>query len=356
MGPFKAMNLAIITLEDTEGNIGEAPVFSAYAHILENCILPILFHSRNVTYKELYPQLYWSIRNEGFRGQASALLGQLDMALYDLAARRKGKPLYEYLNAERNYVKMYGSGCGTNYSYDELEKEINFFLESGIVCIKMKVGKDQGTKMKEDIERVKFVRGLIGDKVMLAVDVNQVWKVDDALRFIEEVASENIAWYEEPVHSASLTDIELVCKNTITKISYGESERSAKVFPSLVQAGVRHLQPSPTQLGSMKEWMEVRDLAIRSGIDFSSGGYSLYTSCLMTTAPEEFSVEYLYTLMSGLQSYFSVCPKLENGRFVMPGIEGLPIRIDWDYWESKGKLVNWKIWSAEKSAKHVPVV
>lgn len=356
MGPFKAIHLSIITLKDTEGNIGEAPIFSSYTHILENCLFPILFHSRNIAYKELYPQLYWSIRNEGFRGQASAVLGQLDMALYDLAARRKGKPLHEYLNAERNYAQMYGSGCGTNYSYYELEKEINFFLECGMDCIKMKVGKDHGISMKEDIERVKFVRRLIGDNVMLAVDANQIWKVEDALRFIHEVAGENIAWFEEPVHSASLTEIELVCKNSTVNITYGESERSAKVFPALVNAGVRHLQPSPNSLSSVKEWMEVRNLAIQSGIDFTSGGYSLYTSSLMTAAPEKFRVEYLYTLMSVLEPYFSVCPKLENGKFVMPEIEGLPIRIDWDYWERKDKVVKKKSWTAENSAKYNPVV
>ena len=85
MGPFEMINLSLITLTDNEGNVGEAPVLRTYSNILENCILPILLHSRNITYKELYPQLYWSIRNEGFRGQAAAILGQLDMALYDLA-------------------------------------------------------------------------------------------------------------------------------------------------------------------------------------------------------------------------------------------------------------------------------
>lgn len=356
MGPFESFNLSVITLTDEDGNVGEAPVFSNYMSILENCFLPILFHNRNITYDELYPKLYWSIRNEGFRGQASALLGQIDLALYDLASRRKGKPLHEYLDATRNYALMYGSGGGTNYSYSDLEKEISYFLGCGMNCIKIKVGKDHGTKMIEDIERVKFVRRLIGNSVMLAVDANQIWNVEDALRFIRAVESENIAWFEEPVHSASLTDIELLCKNSTVSISYGESERSGKVFPALVAAGVRHLQPSPGYLGSLKEWMEVRDLAIQSKINFSSGGYSLYASSLMTTSPEGFRVEYLYTLMSVLERYFSVCPKLENGRFVMPEIDGVPIRIDWDFWERKGKIMKSKSWIAEKSSKYLPSV
>ncbi len=356
MGPFKVFNISIITLTDEDGNTGEAPVFSGYTNILENCILPILFHSRNLPYKELYPRLYWPIRNEGFRGPASALLGQLDMALYDLASRRKKIPLHKYLNATRDYSLIYGSGGGTNYSYGDLEKEIGYFLGGGIDCIKIKVGKDRGTKMKEDIERVKFVRKLIGKNVKLAVDANQIWSVGEALYFINAIVSENIAWFEEPIHSATLTDIEQLCKKSPVSIAFGESERSGKVFPALVKAGVTHLQPVPNYLSSINEWTEVKDLAIRHEIEFSSGGYSLYTSSLMATAPERFRVEYLFTLMSVLEPYFSVHPKLEKGRFVLPDIEGLPIRIDWDYWEQKNKVILKKKWKAEKSIKYQPSV
>lgn len=270
MGPFKTFNLSVIILTDEDGNIGEAPVFSAYINILENCILPMLFQTRNIAYNELYPRLYWLIRNEGFRGQASALLGQIDLALYDMASRRQGKPLHEYLKATRNYAQMYASGCGTNYSYKNIEDEVGKFLSWGIDCIKMKVGKDNGTKMKEDIERVKFVRRLIGDNVKLAVDANQIWGVNEALHFIDGVLGQNIAWFEEPVHSANLLDIEELCDKSPVVISFGESERSGKVFPTLLAAGVRHLQPIPYYLSSIKEWMEVRDMAIKSGIDFST--------------------------------------------------------------------------------------
>jgi len=356
MGPFGTFSLSIITLRDEDGNIGEAPVFSAYMHLLEVCMLPILFHSRNIPYKELHQKLYWSIRNEGFRGTAASILGQIDLALYDLAARRNGKPLHRYLNADKDDVLMYCSGGGTNYSYQELEKEIEYFLKCGTDCIKMKVGKNFGTAMQEDIERVKHVRKIIGDDIKLAVDANQIWNVDQALQFISGVEAQNIEWFEEPVHSASITDIALLCEKSVIPISFGESERSAKVFPALKNAGVKHLQPTPYYLSSIGEWMEVRDLAVGAGLDFSSGSYSLFTAGILAAAPENFRVEYLYTLMHGLETYFSVRPKLENGRFVLPDIEGLPVRIDWDYWNRKGKIDMNKTWTAEKSNSYSPIV
>ncbi|MCF3108213.1 mandelate racemase/muconate lactonizing enzyme family protein [Niabella sp. CC-SYL272] len=356
MGPFNHFGLSILTLEAEDGHIGEAPVFNTYMNILEKCLFPILFHSGNLPYKKLYTLLYWSIRNEGFRGQAAALLGQVDMALHDLAARRNRMPLYRYLNGNRNWVRMYGSGGGTNYSLKELETEISRFLEMGADCIKIKIGSNFGTGMTEDIERVRFVRQLIGSHVQLAVDANQIWTLDQALDFVNKIASLDIAWLEEPIHSAAYAEIEQLCKRSSIKIAYGESERTAKMFPALVNAGVAHLQPVPTQLGGIQEWQEVRDLAQKHQLDFSSGGYSLYTAALLTTAPEEWPVEYLYAIMYSLEQYFMVRPQWENGRFILPDIEGLPLRIDWDYWKQKQKIIVHRTWTKEDVKKYEPAV
>ncbi len=356
MGPFQKFGLSILTIEDKEGNVGEAPVFNTYLNIFEKCLFPILFHKNGIPYTDLFKLLYWSIRNEGFRGQAAALLGQLDLALYDLASRRKKLPLYEYLNAGRNWTSMYGSGGGTNYTYAELEQEISTFLDAGADCIKMKIGRNFGAEMKLDIERVRFVRKLIGDSVKLAVDANQIWTLHQALEFVQQVGDLNLAWLEEPIHSAAYADIEKLCQQSSLPIAFGESERSSKMFPALVNAGVKHLQPVPTHLSGMKEWQEVRDLAMKHDIQFSSGGYSLYTASLMATSPESWPVEYLYSIMHGLEKYFMIKPDWKQGKFVFPQIEGLPVRIDWEYWERNNKIVFHRIWKKEDVPNYAPVV
>lgn len=356
MGPFNKFGLSILTIEDEDGNIGEAPIFNTYINILEKCLFPILFYNDGLPYKELFKLLYWSIRNEGFRGQAAALLGQLDLALYDLAARRKGLPMYKFLNADRNWARMYGSGGGTNYSFKELEVEIGKFLDAGADCVKMKIGRNFGTDMVKDVERIKFVRSLIGNQVALAVDANQIWTLSQSIEFLNKVSALDIAWLEEPIHSAAYADIEELCKQSSTKIAYGESERSGKMFPALVNAGVKHLQPVPTHLGGIQEWKEVRDLAVKQGIDFSSGGYSLYTASFLATAPENCPVEYLYSIMFGLEEYFMVKPDWKNGKYIFPEVEGLPIRIDWDYWSNNRKIIVHRIWSKDNVMKYSPVV
>lgn len=356
MGPFLTFGLAVIILEDEDGCVGEAPIFSSYTNILESCFLPILLHSHGLPYDEMYRKLYWSIRNEGFRGAAAALLGQIDLALHDLAARRANLPLHRFLGADRDHVKVYGSGGGTNYTFQQLETEIGYFLDKGLDCYKMKIGKDFGNNMPEDVERVKFVRSILGPDVRLAVDVNQVWSCEQAMRFLELTAGLGIDWIEEPVHSAVLDQIAALCEATTVKVSFGESERTSKVFPTLLNIGVRHLQPVPTQIGGVREWFDVRDMAAAAGVDFSSGGYSLYTASLMTTAGPDCQVEYLYAIMGGLEKYFAVKPEWQNGGLLLPDIAGVPVRVDWDYWQRAGKIVRTVQWDASSIVAYLPNV
>jgi L-alanine-DL-glutamate epimerase-like enolase superfamily enzyme len=356
MGPFHNFGLSILTITDENGISGEVPVYSTYNNILETCLFPILLHCGNIPYSELYHRLYWSIRNEGYRGPAAALLGQVDLALHDLAARRNSIPLHQYHGAARNEVKFYGSGGGTNYSLKELEAEVAFFMNAGTETYKMKVGKDFGTRMEEDVSRVKFVRSLLGKNVKLAVDANQIWTCEQAIRFIEKLGDIEIAWFEEPVHSASFDQIEKLCRMTPVKIACGESERTARSFPMLAKAGVRHLQPVPTQFAGVKEWMEVRDLASNNNIDFSSGGYSLFTASLVATARPEDQVEYLYSIMHGLEQYFSEMPIIKNGQFILPDNGGIGVRIDWDYCRKHNKIVRTQTWGKENVNEYRPVV
>ncbi|MBC9930593.1 enolase C-terminal domain-like protein [Chitinophaga qingshengii] len=356
MGPFPAFGIALMTIMDEDGYTGEVPVYSSYDNILEASLVPLLLYNDGMPYHELYKQLYWSIRNEGFRGPASALLGQIDMALHDLAARRKGVPLHRYLGAGRSEMKVYGSGGGTNYSYKELEQEVAYFTGMGVDCYKMKVGKGFGTCMQEDAERVLFVRSLLGNKIRLAVDANQIWTTDEALRFIELTATAELAWLEEPIHSAALDQITQLCKRTDMKIAYGESERSAKVFPALVNAGVSHLQPVPGHLAGIKEWSAVKELAGRFSLEFSSGGYSLFTASLMAVAGEACQVEYLHAIMAGLETYFGTRPEWKNGRFYLPEVPGLAVRVNWQEAEQQDKVIHKKVWDKRNVREYRPVV
>ncbi|HWW39127.1 hypothetical protein, partial [Pedobacter sp.] len=100
----------------------------------------------------------------------------------------------------------------------------------------------------------------------------------------------------------------------------------------------------------------VRDLSQNQKIQFSSGGYSLYSTALMASADEGGLVEYLYSIMHGLEAYFLICPTWKNGKFILPDTEGFPVRIDWDYCYKANKVIQEKIWERQYIQKYNPRV
>ncbi len=54
-------------------------------------------------------------------------------------------------------------------------------------------------------------------------------------------------------------------------VAAGESVRNHYMFTPYLDAGVRHFQPVPSSFAGVWEWMQVRDMAVRSGIRFFFG-------------------------------------------------------------------------------------
>ena len=102
--------------------------------------------------------------------------------------------------------------------------------------------------------------------------------------------------------------------------------------------------------------MEVRDLCADRNLQLSSGGYSLYSSFLMTTAKETGMIEYLYSLMYGLEKYFLIRPSLKNGQFHLPESDGLPVRINWDYCLKENKVLREQVWLKQDVPGYNPLV
>src|ERR1041385_8726486 len=81
MGPFETFGISAIHLRDADGNEGEAPTTNQLA-MLEAMLLPRLLREAPTAYFELYHDMYWAIRNAGFRGPAASTLGGVDLALH----------------------------------------------------------------------------------------------------------------------------------------------------------------------------------------------------------------------------------------------------------------------------------
>jgi L-Ala-D/L-Glu epimerase len=130
---------------------------------------------------------------DDFAAFNSTIKSAFDMALYDIAAKRAGKPLYEYLGGTTKQLETdLTIGIDTPSSMAAKARE---FVANGVGIIKIKLGK----KPDEDIERVKLIRQSAGPSITLRIDANQGWSYDDAVKVLNAIAGFDVEFCEQPM-------------------------------------------------------------------------------------------------------------------------------------------------------------
>jgi L-alanine-DL-glutamate epimerase-like enolase superfamily enzyme len=123
----------------------------------------------------------------------------LEMALWDLAGKAAGLPVYQLLGGRVR------DGVRTKFSVggrppDEAAAIAAWAVAAGFPAMKVKVGMD----VAGDLARVAAVRTAVGDDVWLGVDANCGWSRAQARRAIAELAQLDIAFVEQPIAAADL--------------------------------------------------------------------------------------------------------------------------------------------------------
>lgn len=118
-----------------------------------------------------------------------------DMALYDIAAKNAGLPLYQFLGGEkRQVITDMTIGIDTP---EGMAKTAKKHIENGCSIIKIKLGK----KVEDDIERVKQIRRAVGDATVLRLDANQGWTFEEAILALNELKKFDIEFCEQPMRT-----------------------------------------------------------------------------------------------------------------------------------------------------------
>ncbi len=198
-------------------------------------------------------------RNLGRPGIVSMAISAIDVALWDLKARLVGLPLVTLLGGVRGSVPIYGSGGFTSYSEKQLQNQLAGWVEQGIPCVKMKIGRDA----KADIGRVAAARDAIGPETELFVDANGAYSRKRALAQAERFAEQHITWFEEPVSSDDLAGLRLLRDRAPAgiEIAAGEYGYDSGYFRRMLAAGaVDVLQADATRCGGITGFLQAAAL------------------------------------------------------------------------------------------------
>jgi L-alanine-DL-glutamate epimerase-like enolase superfamily enzyme len=122
-----------------------------------------------------------------------AAYAAVDLALWDLAGRRRGKPLAALLTDDpAPSVSVNAIIAATDRA--GVADQAAAAAAAGFGCVKMKVG------LGDDAGRVAAARAAAGPQMALRLDANGAWTVEDAVRAIDALSPAGLELVEEPVH------------------------------------------------------------------------------------------------------------------------------------------------------------
>ena len=249
-GEIAAFELVTCRVRDSDGAEGTGYTYTvgrnggAIADILRREI-PELIEGRQADDTEaIWHHVWWGLHYGGRGGPPVLALSALDIALWDLKARRANLPLFGLLGGFDARVPCYAGGIDLDLSVEALLKQTDDNLAQGFRAIKMKVGRPD---LASDAARVQAMRQHLGDGFPLMADANMKWTVEEAIRAARALQPYDLTWLEEPIIPDDIAGHARIMATGGVPIAAGENLRSLWEFKNYIAAGaVSYPEPDVT--------------------------------------------------------------------------------------------------------------
>lgn len=294
-GPdVRDLSLIEVVVEDSDGERGHG--FSWTPSIGAAAVQAHLDHDiaafaigRPAAPEGLWEPLWTHLHEGGGGGITTIAMAGLDLALWDLAARRAGVGIADHLGRRHQAAEVYGSGVNLHYPLDELVAQAERWVEAGFEAVKVKVGSPE---LGRDLDRMAAVRAVIGPSRRLMIDANQRWSLDDAERAIGELSTFDVTWIEEPLRADDLAAHVTLRSRVEVPIALGENLYTRYRFAEFIDAGAVDLvQPNIVRVGGITPFLAVAELASDRGVGLAPHLLLELSAQLALTLPGEHLVE-----------------------------------------------------------------
>jgi L-alanine-DL-glutamate epimerase-like enolase superfamily enzyme len=326
------LSLVIVEVEDSDGAVGHGfswtPSIGAAAvraH-LENDIAAFAI-GREADAAAIWPELWRHLHEGGGGGITTIAMAGLDLALWDLAARRADVGIVELLGRRRDEVTVYGSGVNLHYRLDELVAQAERWVAAGFEAVKVKVG---SARLADDLERISAVRQVIGPDRLLMVDANQRWNLADAERAIDALSAFGLHWIEEPLRADDLAGHAALRERIRVPIACGENLYTRYRFDEFIRAGaVDIVQPNVVRVGGITPFRTIAESAETNGVELAPHLLPELSGQLATTLPHAALVEIVEdAAFSSLGVLAEPSPiRVDGARLLVTDHRGLGIRF-----------------------------
>ncbi len=198
---------------------------------------------------------------------APAARAAIDMALHDLWAKHFGLPLVDLLGrVHRSLPTSITIGIG---SVEESLEEAAEYIGRGFRILKVKIGQS----MEEDVERLHRIRQKIGREIIIRVDANQGYSVDQFKNFLKQTASLELELIEQPLPAGDLAGMRRLPEAVRNRVAADESLLDAQDALTCLEHprpfGIYNIKLM--KCGGIAPAMQIAEIANLAGIDLMWG-------------------------------------------------------------------------------------
>ncbi len=274
-GWVKSRGACLVEVQTDDGLTGwgealcqglQPPQIAAAA--IESALKPLLLGADALQIEPLWHRMYLHTRDYGMKGALIAAISGVDIALWDLAGKSLGQPVWRLLGgAHRERAQIYATGFYRVKGQGEaprLADEAKQRAAEGFRFLKIKLG----FGVADDLAVMQAVgRAIEGKGLRLMIDTNHAYGVADAVRLGRALAPHDLRWYEEPVAAEDLAGYRELRAKLDVPIAGGENEFTAFGFRSLLEArAIDIAQPDVCAAGGFTACRHIAALALAHGV------------------------------------------------------------------------------------------
>jgi len=258
----------------------------------------------------------------GESGPIAAAIAGIDIAIWDLSARKKGVPLYRHLGGpDTKFVPVYATGINP----DQPEEFAVARYREGHRAFKLKIGFGR----EIDVRNLANMRKALGNDAKLMCDANQALSLAAAIALSREIAPSNLSWLEEPLRvDAPADDWQALASASPIELAGGENFQGDQFDGAVASHVYGVLQPDVTKWGGITGNIRVARAAVAAGKRYCphyfGGGIALLVSLhLLAAAGGEGLLEFDCHPNAGREIVVGPLLPVHEGRVPVPPTPGL---------------------------------
>jgi L-alanine-DL-glutamate epimerase-like enolase superfamily enzyme len=261
----------LVRVETDEGLVGWGECFAygaplAVCNVVDEGLAPIVTGHDPTQIEYLIDRTHRALMIWGRRGLAMMAVSGVELALWDLAGKARGVPVYQLLGGLcQPRVRAYASLLRYPSPAD-VARAAAQAVGRGATAVKLH---------QIDVPSIAAAREAIGAGVELMVDTNCPWTVEEAIRVGRQLERYDLRWLEEPVWPPEdYAGLARVRAAVHIPIACGENDATVFGFKAILDAGAADVvQPSVTKVGGLSEMKKIATLAAAANVTLVPHSY-----------------------------------------------------------------------------------